>query len=94
LSSGHPASATTKLLEYIATEAARKKGRRVDLDNYPLFNVKVKESKLFGQSAMMRIKMNQVPQQLNGYDCGYYALHFAKVFVEDPDKYRALIWVR
>ena len=38
--------------------------------------------------------MHQVPQQPNGSDCGYYALHFAKAFLEDPEKYRNIIWVR
>jgi Ulp1 family protease len=35
----------------------------------------------------------KVPQQLNGSDCGFYALHFAKVFINDAKKCRDLILV-
>ena len=41
---------------------------------------------------MMLFKM-QVPQQPNGSDCGFYTMHFAKVFMEDPEKCRDIIWV-
>jgi hypothetical protein len=42
LSSGHPAGDFTIIREYIETEAAKKKGRKVDLEKYKDFNVKVR----------------------------------------------------
>jgi hypothetical protein len=42
LSSGHPAGDFTIIREYIETEAAKKKGQKVDLEKYKDFNVKVR----------------------------------------------------
>jgi Protease, Ulp1 family len=36
----------------------------------------------------------QVPQQPNGYDCGYYALNFALAFMERPEQCREFIKVK
>jgi len=91
LSSGHPAGDFSTIRKYIETEAAKKKGRKADLEKYKDFNVKVR-TVVIAIESHDAIKM-QVPQQPNGSDCGFYTMHFAKVFMEDPEKCRDMIWV-
>ncbi|KAF8881125.1 hypothetical protein BD779DRAFT_1675609 [Infundibulicybe gibba] len=45
-------------------------------------------------SACPQAKKAMVPSQGNSYDCGVYLLHFAKVFMSDPEKYYGLIMSR
>ena len=35
----------------------------------------------------------QVPQQQNSYDCGIFVLHFARIFLCDPEFYTAFFLV-
>jgi hypothetical protein len=42
--SGHPAHVVDRIEDYITMEAEKVKGRKVNLDNYPTFDVKVRDS--------------------------------------------------
>ena len=50
-----------------------------------------REKKGFDNPSEAKGKKAQVPVQPNYCDCGLYLLHFAKMFLSDPDKFKNLI---
>jgi hypothetical protein len=93
LSTGHPTDVFVKIRSFLEIKVGKKQGRLADMNKFHDFNVTVIYIGIvFFFPAMLNLSC-QVPQQCNGSDCGFYALHFAKQFMADPEKYQKLIWV-
>jgi Ulp1 family protease len=76
---------TNNLIRLIASEGKHRYGKVVHPGRFQVFNAKVPIG-LNSIKTQLLTELYQVPQQLNGVDCGIYMLHFCRIFTERPAK--------
>ncbi|EIN12536.1 hypothetical protein PUNSTDRAFT_97302 [Punctularia strigosozonata HHB-11173 SS5] len=82
----HP---TTSIFIFDSLRSAHPKAVRI-LSRY--LELEARDKKQIENTSKPRAQVAQVPVQPNSCDCGVYLLHFAKTFMEDPERFAALIW--
>ena len=91
LPSGHPQDIFEVLNKFLMHEVIEKFQKTVDA--HRIQHIEVAVSK-FIHILYYLLNLQQVPTQDNNNDCGYFLMHFAHVFMEQPGKSCEIIAVR
>jgi Ulp1 protease family, C-terminal catalytic domain len=93
--SGQSGRMFNTVMRYLAAKA-EEQGVTFDRNNWNHLNAVVSGCAVQFYSIIQQLLLpiQQVPQQRNASDCGYYLLHFAETFLSAPWKLRASILVR